>query len=338
MRRNLSTKRPCSRLVAAALLLLALSIAASAYTIVLRDGRRMEIASEFTLTKSTLTYEIAPGVNRTVQLILVDVAATERANSAAPGSFAKHAEQKSATPALSVPARAQRTLTNRDLEMIQQRRIESERTYEQRRVALGLPSIEESRQRQAQEDAATRDWLREKSLAQKREESYWRERARNLRAEFSDVDAQINYLRARLSEFREFPLATNSLVTSALPFVPLSNTSGAMPLVTNQGIFVAPRGGSAAIGRGQVLINPAPQPFRGARILSPVRGFGVATGSFGFAPAIGPFEYLEGSYQRANLSERLDTLLVLRAGLAARWREFEDEARDARVPQVWLEP
>jgi hypothetical protein len=27
-----------------------------------------------------------------------------------------------------------------------------------------------------------------------------------------------------------------------------------------------------------------------------------------------------------------------RAGLMAEWQAFEDEARDARVPQVWLEP
>jgi hypothetical protein len=27
-----------------------------------------------------------------------------------------------------------------------------------------------------------------------------------------------------------------------------------------------------------------------------------------------------------------------RAGLIAEWQAFEDEARDARVPQIWLEP
>ena len=172
-----SVCRPFARIAASALLLLALSIAAGAYTLVLRDGRRMEIASEFTLTKSTLTYEIAPGVNRTVQLVLVDVAATERANNEAPGSFAKRAEQKIAAPSSVEPARAQRTLTNRDLETIQQRRIESERTYEKRRVELGLPSIEESRRRQEEEDTATRDWLHERSLAQARDEASWRERA-----------------------------------------------------------------------------------------------------------------------------------------------------------------
>ncbi|HVS81293.1 MAG TPA: hypothetical protein VHE60_06135 [Pyrinomonadaceae bacterium] len=345
MLRNLSPisslfmRRQFARIAASAILLLALSVAASAYTIVLRDGRRIEIASEFTLTKSTLTYEIAPGISRTVQLILVDVAATERANNEAPGKFATHAEQKLATPSPSVSPRAQRTLTNRELESIQQRRIESERDYEKRRIELGLPSIEESRQRQEREETATRDRLREQSLSQAREEAYWRERASALRGEISAADAQINYLQARLTEFRQFPLATHSLITSVLPFAPLGSTSAVVPRMANPGTFIAPRVGSAPLGRGQVLINPAPERFRGLRPARPVSGFGFPIGSaFPFASPIRPFDYVEDSYDRANLSDRLDSLLVTRAGLAARWRELEDEARDARVPQVWLEP
>jgi hypothetical protein len=39
-----------------------------------------------------------------------------------------------------------------------------------------------------------------------------------------------------------------------------------------------------------------------------------------------------------ELNSRLDDLLVRRQGLAMQWRQLEDDARDARVPQVWLEP
>ena len=42
---SLFTRRLFARIAASAILLLALSIAASAYTIVLRDGRRIEITS-----------------------------------------------------------------------------------------------------------------------------------------------------------------------------------------------------------------------------------------------------------------------------------------------------
>jgi hypothetical protein len=330
-------RRLLAGIIASAILLLVLSIGASGYTIVLRDGRRIEVTSDFTLTKSTLTYELAPGISRTLQLILVDVDATERANHEAPGGFATHAEQKVTTPAPFAPARAQRTLTNRDLESIQQRRVESERNYERRRVELGLPSIEESRRRQVQEEAATSEWLRERSLAQRREESYWRERASALRAEIGAVDAQINYLRARLSEFGQFPLATHSLITGVLPFGPLNTTSAVVPRVSNPGTFVAPRANATPSGRGQVLINPAPQTFRGARVARPVAGFGFGS-AFPYAAPIRPFDYVEDSYERADLAGRLDNLLQTRVGLAARWRELEDEARDAKAPQVWLEP
>jgi len=335
---SLFNRRLFARINASAILLLALSVAASAYTIVLRDGRRIEVTSDFALTKSTLTYELAPGISRTVPLILVDVAATERANNQAPGSFATRAEQKLTAPALPVspPPRAQRTLTNRELEPIQQRRLESERNYEKRRVELGLPSLEETRRRQAQEEAATAEWLRERSLVQRREETYWRERAGALRGDIGAVDAEINYLRSRLSEFGEFPLATHSLITGVLPFGSLGSTSAVVPRASNPGVFVAPRVGSASIGRGQVLINPAPQRFRGAR--RPVAGFGFPVGVSGFGFPIRPFDYVEDSYGRADLIGRLDTLLQTRAGLTARWRELEDEARDARAPQVWLEP
>jgi hypothetical protein len=51
-----------------------------------------------------------------------------------------------------------------------------------------------------------------------------------------------------------------------------------------------------------------------------------------------PFDYSANANERSNLTERLDSLMTTRAGLNARWLRLEDEARDARVPQVWLEP
>src|SRR6266567_4566237 len=117
-------RRALTNFAVAGALLLMLAIAASAYTLVLRNGQRIEIPSEFTLTKTTLTYEISPGFNKTMQLILIDVAATERANNEAPGSFFKHTEDLPVATPPTPPAT--RTLTNRDLTAVRQRRIESE--------------------------------------------------------------------------------------------------------------------------------------------------------------------------------------------------------------------
>ena len=63
------------RLLVASLLLIFTATAASAYTIVMRNGRRVEIPSTFTLTSSTLTYETAPGIQVTIQVTGIDVAA-----------------------------------------------------------------------------------------------------------------------------------------------------------------------------------------------------------------------------------------------------------------------
>src|SRR5712691_7087335 len=157
-----------SRLAMGTVLLLVFAITAGAYTLVFRNGRRLEIPSEFTLTRTTLTYEIAPGFSKTMQLILIDVAATERANNEAPGSFFKHKEESVVDNQSTQPA--SRTVTNRDLAAVRQRSIESEQAYETRRKELGLPTVEETRSRQAADGAVLLEQIREKNIAKAREE------------------------------------------------------------------------------------------------------------------------------------------------------------------------
>jgi hypothetical protein len=68
------------RALLVSVLLVVFANAASAYTIVFRDRHRIEVPPVFTVTTTTFTYEGAPGINKTAQLILIDVAATELAN------------------------------------------------------------------------------------------------------------------------------------------------------------------------------------------------------------------------------------------------------------------
>ena len=295
--------------VAAALLLM-LAITASAYTLVLRNGQRIEIPSEFTLTKTTLTYEISPGFNKTMQLILIDVAATERANKEVPGSFFKHTEE---SPVVVQPApQAIRTLTNRDLMAVRQRRIESEQAYETRRKELGLPTVEETRRRQEAEGAALRAQIREENVGKAREESYWRARARELRTEIATVDTQISYLRGRIGEFNENSLS-DLVITEVYPIWPRTNRqSRGWPYYPNQ-------------------------PYGWPRVARPIPRLGYPY-PYPYGYPTGPYDASGNSSERADLTNRLDDLLVRRAGLSAQWRLLEDEARDARVPQIWLEP
>src|SRR5829696_7732096 len=88
--------RWATRLALALALALLLPVLASAYTVVLRGGRRVEIPATFTVTKWTLTYEAAPGINVTLQMATIDIPATERANNEPAGALLKRAERPAA--------------------------------------------------------------------------------------------------------------------------------------------------------------------------------------------------------------------------------------------------
>jgi hypothetical protein len=56
-------------------------------------------------------------------------------------------------------------------------------------------------------------------------------------------------------------------------------------------------------------------------------------------PVYAPFAYgYNNSYEQSALDARLHELEGERAGLQARWRLLEEEARRAGVPPGWLRP
>src|SRR5207245_7120052 len=109
--------------------ILLVSVMASAYTIVLRGGKRIEIPAQFIVTRTTLSYEVASGINVTLQMAAIDIPATERANNESPGALLKRAN-RNATPQSARPAQDvstttnRRIVTNRDLETYAQARRE----------------------------------------------------------------------------------------------------------------------------------------------------------------------------------------------------------------------
>lgn len=177
-----------------AVVFLALTVSAvNAYTVVMRDGRRVEIPNEFTVTNSTLTYAVSNGFQVTIQLNTVDIAATERANNQPKGSFL----QKAGVPAV-VPntqqTRARRSITNQDLEVYRKARVENERAYEEKRIELGLPSAEDRRREVAEIEDRTLEQVRSMRA---QEEAYWRSRAEALRAEAAANEAKFGSSRAQ---------------------------------------------------------------------------------------------------------------------------------------------
>lgn len=326
-----------------AVLICAFAVAASAYTLVFRNGNRMEIPDEFTVTRTTLTYEMSPGFQKTILVSLIDIGATERANNEPWGSFFKRSQiaqqraQASQTPQPAEPTtQATRTVTNSDLAAIRQRRLESEQAYEKRRLQLGLPTVAETRLRQQEEERSFRSELRDRAASTSREESFWRGRARELRTEIATVDNQLEYVRTRLNEIKESSRVTGS-ITQYYPAWP------------DYGPWSRDRWGRR--NRRQTtppIFGPRQNPYGYPQGQNP---YGYPQYPYGY-PGQNPYGYpnqypygyptlpydADKSMQHADLTRSMDELLMRRAGLMAQWQALEDEARDARVPQVWLEP
>lgn len=199
------------KLLVVALVVAFSATAASAYTLVMRSGRRVEIPNTFTLTKSTLTYETAPGIQVTIQLVSIDVAATEHANGQPAGSFlASTAERKAPTPVQTPRTQATRSITNSDLEVYRRARVDSEKQREE----LGLPSAEDRRRDVEEIDNRTQEQIRD--MRSKEELEFWRTRATTLEAQLSATAAQAN-----ASQMYDVPWAYPygvGLVTSGFPF------------------------------------------------------------------------------------------------------------------------
>lgn len=328
-----------------------LSLSVNAYTVIMRGGRHVEVPSRFLVTATTLTYEVSTGVQVTLQMDAIDIPATEKANNESPGSLLRRASDETRLSAgQSIAQRATKTITNRDLEASMRRRSESELAYERRRKELGLPSVAESRKRAEAESASIAGELAETRAVQQDSESYWRARASALRTEIASVDAQLGYIRRQLEE----PAFPNTLgntfgnfgsfgVINVAPFIGFGNVGGRSAFsrtVARPNIFVAPRGGTQVGGRlsfggpitrGQVWINPL-QFHRSRGINSSVFARPFSTT---YVPTWQGYGVLD---ERSQLITQFNELSLARAGLSARWRELEEEARRAGASPGWLRP
>jgi hypothetical protein len=344
-----------TRLVAALALLLVLPFAASAYTVVMRGGRRIEIPENFIVTRTSLTYEAAPGLNVTLQLSTIDIPATELANNERAGSLLRRAAepkppapqpQETASGTETNTPRARRTITNRDLEGVRRARLEGEEAYERKRIELGLPSLEEVRRRNEREAQRLREQSRRSEEEEAQAETYWRARASELRTEFAVVDAQLDYLRNRLAQAPRTTLLTGSytIVAGAVPRFPFGPGRHDVYPRPIQSFGVAGTGpqvvGSIGFGggstRGRVLINGGGAVTHGFGRPGVFSAPGLFISPLGLYAASYPFD--DSSYDRTVLLTRLHELESVRAGLEARWRLLEDEARRAGAMPGWLRP
>ena len=290
-----------SRVLVVALTLAFGAVSANAYTIVMRDGRRVEIPDEFTVTGSMLTYETSPGIQVTIQLRTINIDATERANGAARGSFLSQSNRPAQVNAAPQPqTSARRSITNADLEEYRRARLASEKAYEKRRRELNLPSVDVQRQEVAAVTERTQEQLRNQRGRLEADEAYWRQRATTLRTDIAANEAQIDYVRQRLNELPE-GYSFNQF-TSIYPLATVN------PFNPGYQIF--------------------PSPFNRRRFNRFVQPNFLTL----------PYQNYDYSYERQTLTTQLNDLQMQRAALQMRWREFEEEARRAGAYPGWLRP
>lgn len=329
---------PINRFMMAVVFLVLTVTVANAYTLVMRNGRRVEIPNEFTVTGSTLTYAVGSGIQMTFQLSGIDIAATERANREAPGSFLARASgpAQAIAPAPQAQPRAQRSITNRDLEGYRRTRIESELAYDKRRKELGLPSTDQQRMDFAALEERTRNQLLGMRADDQSAEQYWRSRASALRTEDTTTQAQISYVRQRLDEIASAQSANVFPAGSAFGNGPFMNfpfpglaTNGFGTSLLNSGLTIGINTGHQNMGHRRFGNNRFNR-FRGNR--------GRFIDLFGGNVWQLPYQPYDYSYERAELANQLDELQLRNASIRVRWRELEDEARRAGAYPGWLRP
>jgi len=339
---NLRGRFSIARFLAVVVVSVAFSSMASAYTLVMRSGRTVEIPDQFVISGEHLTYEVSPGIQVSVRLISIDIGKTEWANSEGPGSFAKRGAQVPEAP-VNAPERqnaARRVVTNSDLDSFRARRLQSENAYEKRRVELGLPSVAASRARAAWEADQTRAEVRQRLAERGDVEQYWRGRASSLRTEMVSTNAQIEYVQNRLNEIPE-----NNF---------LWGTPGLGPYGYNQGYPGYPGYGSTTSQQSSVttITNGSQvgaridlgQPGYPGRIYNGSRRpYNRRYGRYGSTYPYGgvlnyPSQSYDYSYERSELTSQLDQLNRQKTTLQVRWRELEEEARRAGAYPGWLRP
>jgi hypothetical protein len=318
---------PASRLFVLFGLLLVLPVGTYAYTVVMVGGHQVEIPDTFIVTLTTLTYEASPGINVTLQMSMIDIDATERANQEPSGSLFRRVpnvyDQQPSSTEESPSPRARRTVTNRDLEKMRRTRLASEAAYERRRREQGWPSRAESERLRQQEAARAREILSAFEGEKAEAESYWRARATALRNEAYTLDAEINYVRASLALLPESSGPTIYGVGSPDIFsTPYPTGRPDVDYERYPGGRKSRAGLPGSIGT-----------YGGGRDERPCRYYPCVPEVVVMTPEV---DY--STYDRVGLMSRLRELEASRAGLQARWRLLEDEARRAGAQPGWLRP
>lgn len=296
-----------------------------AYTLVLKSGRQFQVGDNLVVSGQSVICEVGNDLSISVQLATIDIAATERANHEAQGSFFQRAGKVRTEPAkveTMAKSAPRASVTNAQLEVFRVRRIENEKAYEVLRKEQGLPSVEELRLKSTEQvDKASK--ASQSVLAREQtQEEYWRARSSSLRTEINANDSQIRYLQDRLNEL------PNGVWTGGLSGL------SSFPVVIGSRANVGPSFVPGPHIIPQATPNFTPRSFGGHR--PPVR-FGNRPTRFAGQFLGFPLTSFDDGTANALLIQ-LDQMRVQHARLQALWQNLEDEARRAGAYPGWLRP
>lgn len=256
------------RILIAICLLVLTPLMAQAYTLVLKDGRRVEVRSQYRIVNNTVAIFTMPEGNRfSIALDKIDVEKTEMANGEIAGAFVKNAidppkasdsgneAKPSEEPIVASNAKpgSHKKLTNSDFERYRIRREEMSRAANEAAQAkaaaqLGVTALTgPAPDATAKTPAQLQAEQEEESMAQRREmlkkkEEYWRGRAKALLTQIRVEEEQLAVLAAQLEDARRQSLNNN-------PSVSIYQTD---PYVYQPGIRI----GGVPIGIGGIPRNP----------------------------------------------------------------------------------
>ncbi|MBL8152152.1 MAG: hypothetical protein JNN15_19695 [Blastocatellia bacterium] len=271
----------------------------NAYTLVLKDGRRIEVREQYRIVNDIAVFSLSEGSRFSISLEKINIEETERANSKEVGSFLKNATDpakladKESNP-LAEAKQSHKKLTNADFEKYRARREEMSRQDPQSFTAEELEKIDEKKLQQDRES----EILAKRREQEKTKEAYWRSRAQTLLTQLRVLDEQINSVAAQLEDNRRYAAMSPSTTIYSPPlYSGVGISVGGLPIWLGNGR------GLGGYNNSTVIINNQPNPTQ-SRSLS--------------------------------LQERLTDLQLQRQEAVIRYEELREEARRDGALPGWL--
>lgn len=295
------------RLLLSFAVLLILPAIATAYTLVLKDGKRIEVKPQYRIVGELVVFSYPDGHRFSVPLANVSIEETELANGLMPGSFVKNVTEppkigeKTTQPSQANQADSpfvgrvtKKKITNADFEAYKARRLETERELQRReldRMAADPTYVPYSAARADEAERLASAMRREREKAK---EEYWRGRTRELLTQFQVVEDQIAIITAQIEQNRT---PVSPPITSIYNPPGLGISIGGLP------IWVGRRPWGGWGGNSTVVINNQPN-------MQQTRAM--------------------------NLQERLTDLLMRRQELIVQYDRLLEEGRKAGALPGWL--